>query len=409
MLWCGRTVDGYTRGTIDYLVINGSIGIGITTFVTSRDSFPLPINNVIYLPAFTSWILEGTIDLRGSRLVCLGNVSIEGRSSETCFLISTGLADGSSLITSSYTVNLKYLTLGCPDNTFIFNLIGDGTNGIDLTYVNFGSTNISCGSMGTISNYSNFILDSTAVLNIKGGITFNGTFGTIGVFNSIFSSSSCITPYITLPPTLTITRRFRIFYSSMVVFSTGIFFNNPTTPNNSIILDVVNFSGPGTKISGIANNDVRASWSRCIGISNSYNLGQFTINDNVIDTIVVQNVYTPILGTATFQTSSRFSYLDRTLTYIGSLQVLCIINCCFSIQSGNNQKIDVTFTINGTPQDHYHTTAITTGAGEPYSGSFTGVSTLSTNNVFGVVVKNKTSSINVLIENLTFIIYEINT
>ena len=404
-----RNVSNLNSCTLDFLTTTNTLYVGPTTFVTSRDGFPTSVNNVIYLPPFSTWIVNGTVDLLGSRLVCLGNVSISGYSSETCFLKSTGLLTGLSLITSAFTVNLKYITFGCPDNCAIFDLNSNGSNGIDLIGVNFGGTNISCGTVGVMANFTNVIFESSAFLDIKGGLTFTGTIGTIGFSDCLFSSFNCVTPYIILSSGLTVTRRFRYVNGSIVVFTTGIYYDNSIIPSNSFILNNVNFSGPGTKIFGVNNDDLKSRWSGCIGIKNSFNLGQFTINDNVINTIVVQNVYTQILGSAILQPSSRFTLANNTLTYIGAASVLGFLSCNFSIQSSNNQTIDTTFIFNGVVQNQYHTTTVTTGANSPFTGSFMAVVELATNNYFSIVVKNKTSSSNVLIENLTFIIHEINT
>lgn len=404
-----RTVSGEARVVASNVQVSGVIETGSLRIVQRIADLPYSAGNVITLPANSSWMLSANIDLQGRRLVMAGNVVLYGLSSETCALYSTGLPAGESLLTSAFTLNIRYITLGCPSNTSVFNLNGDGTNGLDMNFVNFGSTTLGCGSMGTISNFSNVIMDSMAILNVSGGITFNGTIGTIGIQNSIFASFPTVGAYITFPATLTVTRRFRMNLSSMVCFQTGILYQGATMPTLSLILNTINFSGPGTFVSGIDGTSLTALFIRCVGIQNSILLGQFTMNTNVIATPVVVNTWTPILGTAQVQPTFKFTYLDKVLTYAAALKGFFFININYSMSSGNNQTLDVTFARNGVPQAQYKTRQITTGAGEPNSGSLQGIAELNTGDYFNLVVRNITSSADITVGELSFIIYQINT
>jgi len=388
--------------------------VGSYKTVQVLEDFPDPIGNVITLPANSSWLIVGDLDLMGRRLVMGGNVALNGTSSETSSLSSTGLPTGEYLVTSSYTVPIRGLTFGCPVDTFVFDLFGDGSNGLDLFLTNFGSNTLVCGGIGRIGNFSNVNAVSCAFLNYSGGLLFYSSVGTIAFENSIWVSFGMSGAAITLDSTLVVSRRFRIILSSMVIFGsqsqTGILFQaGASIPPNGLILENINFSAGGTYLDGVSSTDLISKFKSCVGIQNSIAIGEFTINANIIATTVTINDWFAILGTAVNQRSERFTYLDRTYTYVGTLQSTFMVNINYSIFSGNNQNLQITFGLNGTPLDQFSSVVTTSGNGRVQAASITGVVNLVNGDLLEVYVKNTTSGASITVEYMTFTVYEINT
>ena len=383
---------------------------GSFCFSSKLADFPTPTGNVIDLPAGSTWYILGTVDLAGNRLNCLGNVTILGTSSETSFLISTGLPTAEALFTSAYTLPIQNITLGCPADTLVFNLDSDSTNGLDLKFTNFGSTSVICGSLGYIKDYSNVNLDSCAILNSTGGFTFDGSIGTIGITNSIFSSAVQTGSYLNLPNTLTILRRFRMNLCSLVCFTSGIDFQTSNVPNNGFILNIVNFSGPGTKVN-ISSQDNRAQFTGCIGIANSASIGSLRITDNVTTTTVAStNVWYNVAGASILLNSSRFTApTNSSLQYVGAQTQQFSITGAASLSSANNVDIGFTFTLNGADADTYAKHLSTSGNGKLDNITTTAILELNTNDIIQAQVENRTSANNILVEDMSMTIFQINT
>jgi len=189
-------------------------------FIFSKLDFPTPVSGVITLVDNYTYFITKTIDLTGDRLVGGVNSVIIGGSSENCILKSTGLSSSTALITSVYSLPIRNITI---THGTALNLDGDGTTtALDWFGVNFKD----CAIVGTIKDYSNFVMSDGAFLN-SGNLTFDGTIGTIGMSNCLFDCTTGATALI-LPSTLVVSRRFRVIYSSFVVLSgeTGISVEN---------------------------------------------------------------------------------------------------------------------------------------------------------------------------------------
>ena len=178
-------------------------------FINSIDDFPAAITSVITLESNVTYFICSTIDLVGSRLVGSSNTTIIGGSSENCRLKSTGLSAATALISSAWSLPIRNITI---EHGTALNLdaTANATQALDLFGVNFTD----CATVGTIKNYTNFIMNDSAFLNSQ-GLTFDGSFGTIAFGNTLFDNRATGTSII-LPATLTVTRRFRIIYSSFV-------------------------------------------------------------------------------------------------------------------------------------------------------------------------------------------------
>lgn len=186
-----------------------AISSGNIVFVQSKSDLPTAVSGVITLADSISYFFTTIVDLTGDRIVCGQNTVILGASSENCYIKSTGLSSSTALITSVYSLPIRNISF---THDKVFDLDGDGTTtALDWFGINF----VDCATVGTIKDYSNFVMGDSAFLN-SSGMTFNGTIGTIAFGNCLFDTSSGGTA-ITLASTLTVTRRFRIIYSSFEI------------------------------------------------------------------------------------------------------------------------------------------------------------------------------------------------
>ena len=335
------------NGVITSLNPTSSLAGNNFVFVFSKNDFPAAVSNVITLANEVTYFITTTIDLTGDRLVGGTNNAIIGGSSESCILKSTGLSSGTALITSVYSLPMRNITI---THGTALNLDGDGTTtALDWFGVNFTD----CATVGTIKDYTNFIMGDSAFINSQ-GLTFDGSIGTIGMSNCLFDCRTSGTAFI-LPSTLTVSRRFRIIYSSFVVLSgeTGINVNaSASIGDEKYILDTVNFSGGGTYTSGVAYTDNKALFVNCVGITNTSTKGfMYMINNGTDTSIGVSNVnvWVKASGTTTSGTNSKFTHTTNRLTYNGAFTGSFLVTLNATTRSASaNQSISIGVAKNGT-------------------------------------------------------------
>lgn len=314
-------------------------------FVNSKADFPAAVNGVITLGSNITYFLTGTIDLTGDRLVASQNTTIIGGSSENCFLKSTGLNASAALITSQWSLPLRNFsfTHGTAVN---LDATGNSTAALDWFGVNFTD----CPTVGIIKSYSNFIMSDCALLN-SANMTFDGTIGTVGFVNCLFSGRAAQTT-LNFPSTLTITRRIRAIYSSFVAFggATAIFVSpSAVIPVESYVLDTINFSGGATYTGGLDYTSNTSFFSNCKGIINSSAIAQMHFNNNATaTTITTINTFVKVAGTTTPNSiNQKFTHTNNRLTYSGGINRSFKIGAVASVSANNGQIISVRIAKNG--------------------------------------------------------------
>lgn len=311
--------------------ISTSIATGNIIFVTTKSDLPTAVSGVITLAANKTYFFTTTVDLTGDRLVCGANTTILGGSSENCVIKSTGLSSSTALITSVYSLPIRNITI---THGTALNLDGDGTTtALDWFGVNFTD----CTTVGTIKDYTNFIMQDSAFLN-SGGLTLDGSIGTVGFTQCLFDLTSGSTG-ITIASTANITRRFRIIYSSFVALSgeTGINVSSSATIGNErYILDTVNFSGGGTYITGVDDTSNKSLFINCVGITNTAVNGQLYMQGNATATVVsATNTFYKVLGTTTASSdNSKYTHTNNRLTNDAAISRKYLIQCSLSFTSG---------------------------------------------------------------------------
>jgi hypothetical protein len=372
--------------------------------VDSIADLPQPDKNgVITLLDNATYLFIGVVDLLGKRLVCGENTTLLGGSSENCRIKSTGLT-GEALITSNYSLPIRNITI---EAEIALDLEGDGvTTALDWFGVNFTD----CATVGTIKDYSNFIMTDSSFLN-SGGLTWAGTIGTVGIFQCFFDCNATNKVFI-LHENLVITRRFRVIYSAFIVLSgeTGIDVDaGATIPVEGYILDTVNFAGGGTYIDGILYSDNRSKWINCVGIINSVTLGNMYMKNNEVATdIIVQNNRYKMAGvTQVNSLNQRFNHdLDNnSLQYISTNSRVCSITVGLTFLAPTNNVIGFYIGINrggaidpDADRISESEVYVTANGSRPDNAFFQTLTTINLNDKVYIIVQNKSGTGDVTVE-----------
>lgn len=298
---------------------------------------PTPVGNVITLEDYATYRFVGDVDLQGNRLVCGTNNVLLGNSSENSTLTSTGLV-AQPLITATTTMPMRFLAI--KDVDIAVNM-SDSGDGLDWMAVNF----VNCGEVGTIANYSNFIMESCALLDC-GPLRFDGSIGTIGFDGCLFVAKAGTTA-IVVEDTAIVTRRFRMLNSSMVIAPgcTGIDFSAlATVPDEAYILDLVNFSGGGTYQAGRDYTDASAHFDDVRGIVNTAILGNMYIAANALATTnpgIGQHAQVAASASALVAASQKFEHdaVNHALEYTGAYGRLCNIQLALTLTGPTNNTV----------------------------------------------------------------------
>ena len=372
-------------------------------YVSSLFDFPNPNgSNKIILEDNITYYLTTFIDLLGNTLVGGENTTIIGGSSENCGLTSTGLATSTPLLKSQYTTPIRHITIKNVGTALDFD--GDGNiMALDWTGVNF----LNVPTIGIIQNCSNFIFTKGAFLN-SGGMSFDGTIGTVAFNNSLFDCDSANTIF-DLQSGLTITRRFRIIYSSIIALSgeTAISLNaSATIPNEGIILDTCNFSGGGTYLTGIDFQDNEALFVNNVGITNSKEIAQYYMNGNAtVTTVSSSGVAYKVAGTTiNGALTSKFTHTNNRAAYTGSITRPFYVTATLSVESGNNNVIGIYISKNGTILTDSEVYITTNAGGRAEAATVQTLTTLEDTDYIEIFVENDTSTSNITVTDLNVII-----
>ena len=401
----GLNYTRYDDTIVDLFPTSTGLAGNEFVFVFSKLDLPTPVSGVITLANNYTYFITKTIDLTGDRLVCGVNTVIIGGSSENCILKSTGLSSSTALITSVYSLPIRNITI---THGTALNLDGDGTTtALDWFGVNFTD----CATVGTIKDYTNFVMSDGAFLN-SGNLTFDGTIGTIGVSNSLFDCATGSTALI-FPSTLTVSRRIRIIYSSFIALTGEIAINlntSATVSSERYILDTVNFSGGGTYTSGVTYTDNKALFVNCVGITNTSTKGFMYMLNNTTDTAIGvpnTNVFIKATGTTTSGTNSKFTHTTNRLTYNGAFTNSFLVTVNATVRSGGtNQSVSIGVAKNGTILAESEGIIRTATSNVEHGGSTQAVLEMVSTDYVELFVKN-TSSTDIRVTDFNFNVVKI--
>lgn len=379
--------------------------------VATADDLPNAISGVRTLVANKTYVIGDAIDLEGDRLVLGDNTTIIGASSENCSLTSTGLDSNEYLITTDYTFPLRHITIKDVTKGIIINPNDNAAQPIalDWTGVNFEgcTTNLYCNTI------DNFIFSKGAILG-SGSIVFNGSVGTIGIDNSLFTGSGSAYNIIDITANAIVTRRFRTIYTSFVAFGSTVAIDvdaGATIPTEGFILDTVNFSAGGTYLGGLNHTSNDSLFSNCKGITNTAVNGQLYMQDNATaTTISIIDTFYKVAGTTSASSdNAKFTHANNRLTCDAVVVRKYLIQCTLSFNSSNGNICEFGFydsQLAGirTPS---RTKATANAAGRAENVTMSCVVSMSDTDYLEVHCANKTGANDITVTDMNFVITEI--
>lgn len=383
-------------------------GSGAFYFVASLSELPKAQSGIITLKANATYYFTGSIDLLGSRLVGSENTVILGASSENSRITSTGLSVGVPLLYSEWTTPIRHVVFEDVDTAIEIQGAINAPVALDWTGVNF----LNVPNIGLIDTCDNFIFSKGAFLNSQ-NLIFDGTIGTVGMDNNIYTGSGSVGDILKVLSTCVITRRFRLIYSSMVVFGSTVGINvntGATIPTEGYILDTINFSGGGTYLNGVSYIDNKTRFVNSKGIENTAEIGNYFMTNNATTTTITA-IDTPVkvLGTSTANAiNQKFTHSNNRLTYVGSLIRDFQVTATLSLTSGNNNVVGVYVAKNGniiTSSEMYSTTS---SGGRAESITCQTILELNQNDYVEIFVENASAVSNITVEYLNVITKSLN-
>tara|TARA_R110000822_G_scaffold49495_6_gene129735 strand:- start:7008 stop:8564 length:1557 start_codon:yes stop_codon:yes gene_type:complete len=313
------------------------------TYVSSKEDLPSAVANVITLNADHTYYFIGTVDLLGCRLVGGFNTCILGPSSENASITSTGLGVGVALFTTAWTTPVRHVTFKDVDTCLDISGATNAPVALDWTGVNF--TNIP--NVGVIDTCDNFIFSKGSFLGSE-GLRFTGSVGTFSITESLLRGSGGAGSLIEVDASATVTRRFRITYSSVIAFgsTTGIDVNaSATLPIEGFILDTVSFTGGSTYLPGLSTASNFSLFSECKGIVNTSVNGQaYMRNNTTATTISATNTFYKVEGTTTASSdNAKYDHANNRLTNAAEIDRKYVIHCTLSFLAGTNDVCEFGF------------------------------------------------------------------
>lgn len=390
-----------------FLLKNNNQGFGqVDNFqvVKRLQDLPQPDGSgAIQLYDNTLYWITGTLDLLGYSLVGGQNTVLFGSTSEVARIKSTGLSSDRYLFYSAWTTPMQYLTF--QDHQKGVRIVGTGNNvALDWTGVNFLNINESV----YITDCENFVYDKGALLNST-GMKFDGTIGTVALNNSLFSGTGADACIFDLRGALTITRRFRVIYSSIIAFGSTkalcVDQGNATIPTEGLIFDTINFAGGGTYLDGVDFTDLIVRWIETRGVPATTRLGVMSMAGNSTQT-VISAVNTPakVAGATTAGANNqRFTHTDGRLTYAGGIETSFDIVAAVSLNcpGAPNENISVYIAKNGAVIPESKMSSRTANAGTPECMTAIAEVILTTNDYIEVFCENNSTAEDLLVETMT--------
>jgi hypothetical protein len=378
-------------------------------FVANKSDLPAASGGVITLLDNYTYYFTGTVDLTGDRLVCGNNTVILGSSSENCRIKSTGLTD-TPLISSSYSLPIRNISIEA-DLALHLDATGNSTAALDWFGVNF----VDCNQIGLIKGYSNFIMLDSAFLN-SAELIFDGTIGTVGFNQCLLSGAVSSLDVVKFAGSCVITRRARFNLCSFVNVGGGFALNvvdGATIPNESLLVDTCSFSGPGTKLGGVAADYSRNEllYSHNKGINNTFVNGQMYMQGNSTATVVsATNTFYKVAGiTLPSADNSKYAHTSNRLTNQAAIarKYLIQASVSFSTSSGNICEFGFYDSKLGSVRVPSRTRATANTGGKAEDISFFCVVEHSLGDYIEVHVANTSSTQNVTVDNLNLTITQI--
>ena len=379
-----------------------NININLSEFqnvviVNAKSDFPAAVGGVITLDADKTYFVAADIDLTGDRLVTSGVCNLFGYSSEVAFLTSTGLDSSTPLITSEWTIVMENITIR--DVGTGFSIDGNiRTVALDWENVNFSNVP----NVGVVNTCDNFIFDTGAFLGAQ-GLRFTGNI-------------------IEVDASTTITRRFRMIYSSVIAFGSTVGINvsaSATIPIEGFILDTVNFSGGSTYLGGLTYQSDKSLFVNCVGTINTTAIGNMymKLNTTATDVLISGDRYAMAGTTQSNGVNQKFTHVpaNNSMRYDSTIPRLFRVLATFTCLSGNNNIIGIYIGVKrGVSIDPdadrilESEVYLTTSGARPDVGAVQALVELNQNDEVYMIVKNTSATNDITIEFLNMVIERTN-
>ena len=286
------------------------------TFVDELADFPEAEGGVITLQANTTYFLTTGVNLAGNRIVC-NNSTIMGGNGHTCYLYSTGLADGVPLLTTNNNLTLR--NIGIKNVHTVFNVGNTNTN---VYLDNIVAENIA--NMGSIDGISSFNCVNSTFTSVV-GFVFEGTLREVafdqckftGVAGTIMTVSG------------TVSRQFRLTNSNFqfsALGQSGLTLEiSAVIPVEGLVIDKCVFTGTATAyISGVTYKSDSALFTNNVGIINGEPIAMYHIDGTAATNLDPANTPVLLAGTTDLDAqSSKFSQTsDNVCQYDGNISKL---------------------------------------------------------------------------------------
>lgn len=414
VLVAGGTTGQFLRGDNVYsndlegpLTIRGALYLTNLVTVTALADFPAPVAGVITLAANTCYQVTAYIDMLGNRIVGGTNSSMVGFSPDSSGLFFTAAGDGSPKISSTTSLDMRYLTLSAPVGTLLD--LNDGSSG-SLGW--YGMRIFDTPTIGAIQNYANIVTRDCQFVN-SANLTLTGTIASFVSETSLWDCRAGQT-LITLPASAIITRRVRFLYCAFVVASgeTGInFSSSASVGDESYILDNVNFSGGGTYLAGLDHTSNKASFFRCVGITNSNAICSYYMLANATATVISSaGTFVKVAGTTSpGSLNQKFTTaVTNRAVYAGSVQDAFRVVGFATMTSGNNQTLRLQIAKNGVPIPDSTARFKTTGSGDASCIGCQSFVTLAPGDYVELWATNDTAANNITVTDLSLTVTRLN-
>lgn len=388
----------------NFLEISGKALTGSFQIIQSLTDLPTPVAGVITLAADTTYYFINKLDMLTNRFILSQGTVLRGASSVNC-----GIENGSTpLISSNYQLDINNFSV--TNSTYVF--LVDSNPLTDNAYIS-NVTFTGCDYLGSFKDLSSVIFTSCSFID-SGDLEFGGTIGTLAIDNCLGIPQDS-TRMIHVLSTCTITKRFRVTYSSFVVnlAATGIDVNaSAIIPDESYILDTCNFSGTSSfYLGGLDQTSNKALFSNCKGINNTSVIGQAYMQGNAAATVIAApSTFVKVAGTTiSGSNNSKYLHSNNRLTCDAAIERKFLVICQLSFTSGNNQACEFGFYDSTIPgiRPASRTVTTTSGAGVSENVSFTSVISHNQSDYIEVHAANNTAATNITVTSMNFIITEI--
>lgn len=299
------------------------------------------------LESGTIYVIDGVIDIGASSI----NVPSGG-------LFIQGLGFGVSKITTSETNSIVFdYTDSYSGDLFLYGVeieaTGAGSKVFDLDNAeNFGAvecvdTNfLNCKSLGTLANYRQGLWSNLALLFCVDGLELDGNWaGGFRATTSVIVGSTFTGTVFKAGSTLAMSGRFITDMNALSLHSTGAFcdfYPSDMVNDATFLIQGLSVNSAANSFPNMPASDVKAKFSDCVGVRNTYVGGQWSVTTEAATTISAANTLYKMAGTTTYADLNWFSNTtDNSFIYDGANGVGVAIHGTISFTGANGDQINV--------------------------------------------------------------------